>query len=273
MENFIPALIMGFREGLEAFLIMVVIFQFLNKSNMGHLKKFGNLGLISGLLGSLLIGGILYLISNEIGRTEQTAQLWASATSIIALALVTIFIYWMMHSGRTMVSEIHNQVTSNLSAVGIYFMAFVLVAREGAEVAIFTFAGEYHLLPVFVGLILSGLLAIGIYFSLFRINLKVLFTITLGYLILQAGYLLGYGIHEASEALEGLGYVSESSWFMQKAFNLSETIWYHKEGILGLPLHVLFGWYSKPEWTQLIAHYGYVIVLFGIWSRTLRTSK
>jgi high-affinity iron transporter len=179
----------------------------------------------------------------------------------------------MMHSGRNMVNEIHNQVKANLSAAGIFLIAFVLVVREGSEVAIFSFAGEYEILPVIIGLTISALLAIGIYFSLFRVNLKVLFSITLGYLILQAGYLLGYGIHEGLSALGGLNYINESSWLFTKAFDVSDTIFYHKEGALGLPLNVLVGWYSKPEWIQLAAHYGYVLILFIIWSKLNRTNK
>lgn len=269
MNSFIPALIMGFREGLEALLMIVVIFQFLNKVNLGNLKKYGTYGLVTGLVGSTILGGILYLVTYKIGRTEQSSQLWESVASIIALILVTTFIFWMMNNGKGMVSEIQSQVKANLTKSGVFILSFILVAREGAEISIFTFAGEYSIVPVLIGFVSAAVIAIAIYYSLFKVNLKVIFTITLAYLILQSGYLLGYGIHELSEALEGFAVVSEQSWLMQKAFDLSDTMLSHKDGLIGLPLNVLLGWYSKPEWTQLIAHYSYVIALFIIWRRKL----
>lgn len=273
MFSSLPGFIMGFREGLEAFLILVVVFQFLNQIKQGHLKKFGIYGLVSGIVGSFLFGFILFKLTDNSGHTETTAKAWESVTSFVALALITTFIYWMMKHGRTMVGEIKNQVAANLSATGIFLVALVLVIREGAEVAIFSFAGEYDLPSVFAGIALSAVLAVLTYFSLVKVNLKAIFTITLGYLILQAGYLLGYGIHEGLEALEHMGVIPESSWLMQKAYDLSGTILYHKEGALGLPLNVLFGWTSSPEWIRLVLHVVYVVTLFSLWRRILRKDK
>ena len=264
---------MGFREGLEVFLIMVVIFQFLNQTNYGQLKKSGFYGLGIGVICSAIFGYFLFEFSSRLGETETTAKLWESGASIVALILITTFIYWMMNTGRTLVEEIKNQVRSNLSAWGVFFIAFVITLREGAEVSIFSFAGEYDLTSVFLGIGIAAVLAIGTYFSLFRINIKALFRVTLGYLILQAGYLLGYGIHEGLSAMANLQYISESSWLLEKAFDVSDTIFYHKEGLLGVPLNVLVGWYSKPEWIQLIAQVVYVVTLFSIWRRILRKNK
>jgi len=47
-----------------------------------------------------------------------------------------------------------------------------------------------------------------------------------------------------------------------KAYNLSKTIFYHKEGIFGLPLYVLFGWHFEPEWMQFLIQYIYSISIF-----------
>jgi len=40
----------------------------------------------------------------------------------------------------------------------------------------------------------------------------------------------------------------------------------HKNGSLGIPLHVLFGWYSKPEWIQFIVQYLFTFSMFGYWA-------
>ena len=270
MEKFLPGFIMGFREGLEAFLIVVIILQYLKKSKNEYLKKNVYFGTFIGILASLGIGGILYIISNAIGKIDEVAKIWESGASFIALGLVTTFIYWMIKHGRNMVTTVESNVSNNLSAFGITSVAFIMVAREGVEMAIFTFAGEYTIVSIIAGISGALLLTALIYFSLVKINLKILFNITLGYLILQAGFLLGYGIHEGLSALKALNILSSESIILVKAFDLSETIFYHKEGIIGLPLFVLFGWYSKPEILQFAMQYIYTFSLFYIWYKEIK---
>lgn len=270
MNTFLPGLIMGFREGLEAFLIVVIILQYLKKSKTEYLRKNVYFGTLMGIIASLGIGGILYSLSKVINKMDETAKIWESGASFIAVMLVTTFIYWMIKHGRNMVFTVEGSVSKNLSAFGIASVAFTMVAREGVEIAIFTFAGKYSFLPLTAGILGALLLTTLIYFSLVRVNLKVLFNITLGYLILQAGFLLGYGIHEGLSALNAMNILSSESALLVKAFDLSETVFYHKEGIIGLPLSVLFGWYSKPEIIQFAMQYLYTFSLFYIWQKEIK---
>ncbi|MBM3706634.1 MAG: hypothetical protein FJW66_08935 [Actinobacteria bacterium] len=83
--------------------------------------------------------------------------------------------------------------------------------------------------------------------------------------------MLGYGIHEGLSALKDLGFMAKDNILFLKAFDLSKTIFYHKEGILGLPLYVLAGWYSKPEWIQFIVQYGYTSLMFLFWYKARKT--
>ncbi len=273
MNNILPGLIMGFREGLEAFLIIVIILRFLDKVNKKELKKNVILGVGLGLLLSLIAGGILYLISNAIGNIERIAKLWESGASLIALALVTTFIIWMIKHGANMTEQVENSASKSLSKVGIVLISAMMVAREGVEIAIFTFAGQYNLISIISGILLSLIFTLLIFYSLLKVNIKTIFNVTLIYLIIQAGFLLGYGIHEGLSALKDIGYIAKDSIFLSKAFDLSNTILYHKEGVLGLPLYVLFGWYSKPEWVQFIAQYGYTFLMLLLWYKTRKINK
>lgn len=272
MNTFMPGLIMGFREGLEAFLIVTIILKYLTQIKKVDYKKYVYNGTIAGILASIGIGGILFLVSKAIEKTDEIAKIWESGASIIALVFVTTFIYWMIKHGSNMVSEVQNKVDQSLSKAGLFSVAFIMVAREGTEIAIFTFAGKYILLSIGLGIGIALLLTILIYKSLVRINLRVLFNVTLVYLILQAGFLLGYSVHEGLSALKALAVIGGDNPLLSKAFDLSGTILNHKEGLLGLPFYVLFGWYSKPEWIQLVLHYGYIVAMFMIW-KSLRKSK
>ncbi len=59
MSSFLPGLILGFREGLEAFLMITIIMQYLNVIKRTELKKIVLNGSLVGIIASLIIGGIL----------------------------------------------------------------------------------------------------------------------------------------------------------------------------------------------------------------------
>jgi high-affinity iron transporter len=271
MDNFVAGTILGFREGLEAFLIISIIFRYLLKTGADTLKKYVWIGTGIGILASVGLGGLLARVGNLIGKTDQIAKLWESVASLFAMLLVTTFIIWMIRQGSNMVATVENNIKSNISKVGIILVTSTMVAREGAEIAIFTFTGNYELSAISTGILLSLILTVLIYFSLVKVNLKTIFKITLIYLILQAGYLLGYGIHEGLSALKDLAVFSNNSILYAKAFDLSATILNHKEGVVGLPLNVLLGWYSKPEWIQFISQYAYTICIFVYMKRFSKT--
>lgn len=265
METFIQALVIAFREGLEAFLIVAILLKFLDKTNNTNLKKNVWQGTYAGVFASLIFGVILFKVSSLIGEIDTTAKLWESTISFVAVVLITAFIIWIIKNGSKIEKHISNKATLNLTKKGIFLLTLFMVIREGAEISIFAFAGKYTALPIIVGMTLAICTVMLIHYSIVRINLKTIFNITLVYLILQAGHLVGYSIHEGLSALKNLEIIAEDSQIFTKAFDLSKTILYHKEGVVGVPLYVIFGWYSKPEWIQFIIHYSYCIIFFIYW--------
>lgn len=269
----IPGIIMGFREGLEAFLVIAIMLRYISKIKQDTLKIIIWQGVLAGIILSVGLGIGLNILSTYIGNLKSIAKLWESIASLIALGLVTTFIFWMINHGRNMTQHVENQVEYHLSKAGIFFVALIMVAREGAEIAIFTFAGKFTLSSVSFGIIGALILTTLIFYSLIKVDIKTIFNITLAYLVLQAGFLLGYGIHEGISALKDLGYLSKDSFLFIRVFNLSGTVFNHKQGIAGLPLYVLFGWYSKPEWIQFLAQYMYTFGIFGYWLKKLKGTK
>ena len=152
-----------------------------------------------------------------------------------------------------------------MSAAGLFLISLVVVAREGTEITIFAFAGKYPFGYVAMGILVALIITILIFRSLIKINLSLLFKITLVYLVLQAGFLLGYAFHESLSSLKGYDMISSDSPLFIKVFNVSETMLSHKDGVLGIPLHILFGWYSKPEWIQFSIQYSYTLLMLSFW--------
>lgn len=273
MDLLFPGLIVGFREGLEAFLIIAIILRYLKKSNREASVRFVWQGAALGVALSLLLGGVLYWIAKSTSAVDPVAKLWEAGASVFALVLVTTFIVWMIKNGSSMTSEVESKVRKTLSNAGIFVLAFAFVAREGVEIAIFTFAGSYSLLGILIGILVSLVLTVLVFFSLVKVNLSVIFNVTLVYLILQAGFLLGYAVHEMLSAFKDLGLLDAGSAVYVKLFDLSGTVLDHKTGVLGLPLYVAVGWYSKPEIVQFAVQYLYTIGVFFFWWRYAKGSR
>ena len=270
--DIIPGSILGLREGLEAFLVIGIMMKYLDKSERTDLKKPVKLGMGIGLAGSLLIGLLLWGAVRLLeGSGENVGKLWESVASLAGLALLSTFVFWMMKHGKTITKDVQKQVDMKVSKLSITILAAVVVLREGVEISLFAFSSvneRAYVIGIVIGVIVSAILAYLVYLSLVRIALGTLFSITLGYLILQAGYLLGYSVHEFLSAMKGLGRIASDSGIFTKAFNFADTVLDHKTGGLGIPLNVMVGWYSRPEWIQLLLHYGYVAGMLLLWKIT-----
>lgn len=265
METFIQGLIISFREGLEAFLIVVILLKFLDRTDNKILKKSVWHGLFTGIAASLVFGTILMGISSYFERMDSIAKLWESGASFITVVLITTLIIWIIRHGSELHGHIEGKATLNLSPKGIFLIALFMVGREGVEIVLFQFAGKYPLSSILLGVAISIGLVTLIYHSIVKIKIQTIFNITLAYLILQAGFLMGYSMHEGLSASKELGMIVGHHPIFTKAYDLSATLLNHKEGFLGIPLYVSIGWYSKPEWIQFILQYGLTCFLFWYW--------
>jgi len=266
--DFLPGFIMGVREGLEAFLIIAIMLEYLNKTNRQKDKGFVFQGLGLGLLSSLVFGLLLFGVSSWIGNgNTNIAKLWEFGASFVALILITTFIYFMLKNKNNIVGDIKDKMSVSLSKKAIILLAAVMVAREGAEIVLFVFVAVNQLsyfLGSIIGILASSIVVYLIYKSLISVNLKVIFNITLVYLILQAGFMLGYSFHELFSYFKAESILDGSSAVYTKMYDLSGTFLDHKEKPLGIILYATIGWYSKPEIFQFLIQYIYTGTLL-VW--------
>jgi len=269
--EFLPGFIVGVREGLEAFLIIAIMLEYLNKTNRENDRKYVFQGLAYGLIASLVFGVILFGISSLIGNgNTNVAKLWEFGASFLALILITTFIVFMLKNKNSIVSDIRDKMSVSLSKKAIILLTMVMVAREGAEIVLFIFASVEQLsyaVGALSGVLISAILVFLIYKSLIKVNLKMIFNITLVYLILQAGFMLGYGFHELFSYFKAEGILDSSHFIYNKMFDLSDTFLYHKERPVGIILYATLGWYSKPEIFQFIIQYIYTFGLLFFFMR------
>src|SRR5690349_1394959 len=228
---FVSNALIGLREGLEAALVVVILLAFLKKTNRTWGTRYVWLGVGTAIALSVVLGAALTYGTRQLSFEAQ--ELIGGLASIIAVGFVTVMVFWMKSAARTISGELKGKLDKalDLGPFAVALVAFLGVGREGLETAIFFYAtaeaaGAGNNVPLLGWLVgFAGAVALGwlIYRGALKINLGKFFKWTGVALIIVAGGILSYGIHDLQEAgvLPGLnnlafdvsGTVDPSSWY------------------------------------------------------------
>lgn len=262
--------LIGLREGLEAALIISILIAYVVAIGRRDLlpRLWMGVGLAVAL--SLAVGAILTF--GAYGLSFEAQEIIGGLLSILATALVTWMIFWMARSASHLASDLRASVDTQLdgSGWGLVVVAFIAVAREGIETALFIWAAVtasgstvVPLLGAALGIATAIALGYMIYRGIISINLSVFFSVTGVFLIVVAAGVLSYGIHDLQEAgvLPGL---------YNLAFDVSALIppdsWY------GTVLKGVFNFSPATTWLELIAWFAYIVPVMTIFIVTIRRS-
>ena len=260
--------LIGLREGLEASLVVGILVAYLVRTGRrSQLSSvWSGVGAAAGL--SLAVGAALTFTSASLSfRARET---FGGVMSILAVGFVTWMIFWMRRTARSMKSELHDRI-DRAAAMGtgaLVLTAFIAVAREGLETAVFVWsavqsagAGPRPLVGVIFGLVLAAGLGYLLYRRALRINLARFFIWTGAGLIVVAAGVLSYGIHDLQEA--GLVPGQKSL-----AFDVSDTI--APGSVLGTVLKGVFNFSPTPSWLETIVWACYLVPVMVLFLRPQR---
>jgi high-affinity iron transporter len=260
--------LIGLREGLEAALVVSILVAYLVKSDRRSLLPKIWVGVGIAIAVSLIFGAALTF--GPKGLTFEAQELIGGLLSIIAVGFVTWMIFWMASAARTISGELRTQVDRAAEAKpwSLIIVAVLAVGREGLETALFLWAATratgtttVPLLGALLGLLTAVALGYLFYRGAIRINLTKFFTWTGLFLIIVAGGVLAYGIHDLQEArfLPGL---------YNLAFDVSHIIpptsWH------GTLLKGIFNFSPATTKLELIAWIAYVIPTTALFLRRIR---
>ncbi len=256
--------LIGLREGLEAALVVVILAAFLVKTDRRWALRHVWTGVAVAVALSVALGAILTFGTQSLSFEQQ--ELIGGGASIIAVGFVTAMVFWMRTAARTISGELKGRLDKalDIGPLAVALVGFLGVGREGLETAIFFYAttqaaGQGNTQPLIgwaIGLGAAVLLGFGIYKGAVKINLAKFFRYTGILLVVVAGGILAYGLHDLQEAgvLPGLNAL---------AFDVSHVIvpdsWY------GALLKGIFNFSPQTTWLQAVAwlvYVGTVLTLF-----------
>ncbi|TDD89617.1 iron permease [Actinomadura darangshiensis] len=263
-----PNLLIGLREGLEAGLIVSILVATVRRLAPERSLTGVWLGVAAAAATSLSAGAVLTFAEASLPGTAQEG--FAGGLSLLAVALVTFMVFWMRRAARSISGELKEKVGSALTMGGLALTvtAFVAVAREGLETALFIWTNTQAagsnpapLTGAAIGLAIAVALCAGMYKRVLKLNLGKVFTSTGAVLIVIAGGVLAYGIRDLQEA--GLVPGRDSSAYDVSA-HISAGAWW-MEIVRGLTNITV-----QMTWAQVIAYVGFIGVVMSLFLRRSR---
>jgi high-affinity iron transporter len=262
--------LIGLREGLEATLIVSILIAYLVKTYRRDRLPPVWAGVGAAIALSLGIGAILTFGAQSLSFEAQEA--FGGTMSFLAVIFVTFMIFWMRKASRSLKSELQGRLDKAISmgTGALVATAFVSVAREGIETALFVWpavqaagSGWEPLVGVFLGLALAVVIGYLLYRRAIAFNLGRFFTWTGAALVIVAGGVLAYGIAEFQEI--GVLPGAESI-----AFDVSGVI--APDGFAAALLRGILNIHPTTSWLQAIAWLLYVVPVMILFLRPQRTA-
>ncbi len=265
--------LIGLREGLEAALIVGILVAYVRKIGRAELLPRILLGVALAVALSLVTGAALTFGTE--GLAPGVKETITGVLSLIATAFVTWMVFWMLRTARGLTGQLRGEIDSHAAGTGwgLVLVAFLAVAREGLETALFLWAAVQStgstalpLAGAALGIALAIVLGYLIYRGVLSINLSTFFSVTGAILIIVAAGVLAYAVHELQEA----GVLPGENLL---AFDVSGAIppdsWY------GSLLRGTLNFSPATTWLAALAWLAYVIpvlTIFVIRSRRGRTA-
>jgi high-affinity iron transporter len=202
----LSSFLIALREGVEAALVVGIVLVYLNRTGRANLVRWVWGGVAAAVASSL---GIAIALE----RWKVSEDGFEGVLLLVAAVFVVTMIVWMNRVARHLKAEIEKQVerqaakTASSAGIGLATFVFLMVVREGAELALILRAVELSTegLAVWIGTILGiGVaVAVGLFFfkGTLKISLGRFFSATSTILIIVAVQLALTGVHELSEAM------------------------------------------------------------------------
>jgi high-affinity iron transporter len=263
--------LIGLREGLEASLVVSILVAYLVRTGRRDRLPLVWAGVVVAVALSVGFGALLTYTEATVLRSDESKEVFAGVLSVVAVVFVTWMIFWMRKASRGIGKELQGKLDAAVAmgALAVVLMAFLAVAREGLETALFMFTAVQAagstvgpLIGFALGIGMAVLLGWLLYRRAVSINLASFFKVTGVLLIFVAAGVLAYGVHDLQEG--GVLPGAESLAFDVTA-QIPPGSWY------GTLLRGIFNFSPQTTWLQLVVWVGYLVPVLVLFLRPART--
>lgn len=257
------ALLITLREGFEAALIVAIVLAAVRRSHP-EMRRWIWIGTLAALVASTAVGIVLHLTIDDLTGVARMRTF--AIICLAAAGLLTWMIFWMRAHARSLRGELESQVQAAMSqsSLALAGVAFLAVAREGLETALFLVSsttassGTEVLAGGLTGIAIAIALGVGVYHGSRVVPMRLFFQVTGVLIITFAAGLLSRAV-QFLQASGDLGTLNDA------AYNLTGISWLTIQTEFGKFLAGIFGWDPRPSVEQVAVYLLYmipVIVLF-----------
>lgn len=253
----LQTLMIAFREGLEALLIVAIAALYLRRTGRAGLVG----GIRAGVATALVLSAVLGVVLARVGEMSPT---WEGAMALVAAVAVITCTVHMLRMGRHMKKEIDGRLGQ--AAVnegprawwGVFAFALFMVGREGVETAtmIASLAVNGDLAHMAVGGVVGFALAALIAWLWTKhgnkVNLSRFFQVTAVFMVAFSAQLVLHAFHEFTEG--GLVPGLDNAWWHAATEDVAEGM--IAQVISGLMVAVPSVWLVGAFWKDWLARRG-----------------
>ena len=193
--------LIGFREALEAALIVGVLISLLYRTKRELMAKWIWSGVVLALIASVLTWMIFEIFVGEFSKKNE--ELFEGLLYLVAAILITtVILHVIGHASKEILENKAEKAIEIREAFGIGLLAFVSVWREGVETVIFIGAGTESssaITGLFIGIVLAAAIGYVLFATTKNLDIRFMFNVSTSLLIGFAAYLVMKAIHEFGE--------------------------------------------------------------------------
>ena len=191
----------GFREALEAALIIGVLISLLYRTRRELMAKWVWGGVVLALIASVLTWMIFEIFVGEFSKKNE--ELFEGLLYLVAAILITtVILHVIGHASKEVLENKAEKAIEIREAFGIGLLAFVSVWREGVETVIFIGAGTESsdaITGLFIGIVLAVTIGYVLFATTKNLDIRFMFNVSTSLLVGFAAYLVMKAIHEFGE--------------------------------------------------------------------------
>ena len=193
--------LIGFREALEAALIIGVLISLLYRTRRELMAKWVWGGVVLALIASVLTWMTFEIFVGEFSKKNE--ELFEGLLYLVAAILITtVILHVIGHASKEILENKAERAIEIREAFGIGLLAFVSVWREGVETVIFIGAGTESsdaITGLFIGIVLAAAIGYVLFATTKNLDIRFMFNVSTSLLVGFAAYLVMKAIHEFGE--------------------------------------------------------------------------